>query len=126
MVYTMPVGFAAGMLAATIAVGGFVGVPGMIYVVGASSIIAYVKDHMIKIVMGTIMLLVAVSRGLAIPKYLDQLGLVSMNSGDINLMTKISFGIMCFALVTGAVIILGSMWKARSPRFATEESYGKA
>lgn len=173
--FTVPVGFAAGMLAATIAVGGFVGVPGMIYVIGASSIIAsatelviafimglggsinwamhgmidirltliilagslfgvqlgaigttYVKDHMIKIVMGTIMLLVAVSRGLAIPKYLNQLGLVNMKTGDIDLMTKISFGIMCFALLVGATIILGSMWKARSPRFAVEESYGKA
>jgi uncharacterized membrane protein YfcA len=173
--FTIPVGFATGMLAATIAVGGFIGVPGMIYVVGASSIIAsatelviafimglggsvnwalhgmidirltllilagslfgvqlgaigttYVKDHMIKIVMGTIMLLVAISRGLAIPKYLNQLGLVSMKTGDIDLMTKISFIIMCFALLTGALIILGSMWKARSPRFATAESVGKA
>ena len=31
---TIPVGLATGMLAATIAVGGFVGVPGMIYVFG--------------------------------------------------------------------------------------------
>ena len=102
-----------GLLAATIAVGGFVGVPGMIYVVGASGshfvgkrachslsmgfggtvkwamhgmvdtgstliILAgslvgvqlgaigttYVKENMIKIVMGTIMLIVAVSRAL--------------------------------------------------------------
>ncbi|MBU4035530.1 MAG: sulfite exporter TauE/SafE family protein, partial [Proteobacteria bacterium] len=60
-----------------------------------------------------------------IPKYLNQLGLVNMKTGDIDLMTKISFGIMCFALVVGAAIILGSMWKARSPRFAVEESYGK-
>jgi hypothetical protein len=29
-----------------------------------------VKEHMIKIVMGSIMLIVAVSRGLAVPRYL--------------------------------------------------------
>ena len=29
--FTLPVGFATGLLAATIAVGGFIGVPGMIY-----------------------------------------------------------------------------------------------
>ena len=33
--FTIPIGFATGLLAATIAVGGFVGVPGMIYVLGA-------------------------------------------------------------------------------------------
>ncbi|MGC8660026.1 MAG: sulfite exporter TauE/SafE family protein, partial [Desulfomonilaceae bacterium] len=38
--FTIPVGFATGMLAATIAVGGFVGVPGMIYVIGASGLIS--------------------------------------------------------------------------------------
>jgi uncharacterized membrane protein YfcA len=173
--FTVPIGFATGMLAATIAVGGFIGVPGMIYVIGASSIIAsatelviafvmgfggsvnwalhgmidirlvliilagsllgvqlgaigttYVKDHMIKIVMGTIMLLVAVSRALAIPKYLTQLGMMSVDAGNIDLMSKVSFVIMCLSLLIGAIIILGSMWKARSPRFAAQESYGKA
>ena len=34
MWFTIPIGFATGMLAATIAVGGFIGVPGMIYVRG--------------------------------------------------------------------------------------------
>ncbi|MFP5213815.1 MAG: sulfite exporter TauE/SafE family protein, partial [Acidobacteriota bacterium] len=111
MWFTIPVGFATGVLAATIAVGGFIGVPGMIYVLGASSLVAsatelviafvmgffgsvnwamhgmvdirltllilagsllgvqlgaigttYVKEHMIKIVMAIIMLIVAVSR----------------------------------------------------------------
>src|SRR4030042_4616823 len=116
---TIPVGLATGMLAATIAVGGFIGVPGMIYVIGASSLISsatelviafvmglggsinwafhgfvdirltlvilagslfgvqlgaigttYVKDYVIKIVMGIIMLTVAVSGALAVPQYL--------------------------------------------------------
>ena len=115
--FTIPIGFATGLLAATIAVGGFIGVPGMIYVLGVSGLVAsaselviafvmgfggtikwaihgmvdirltliilagsllgvqlgaigttYVKEHMIKIVMGTIMLIVAVSRALAVPQ----------------------------------------------------------
>jgi len=119
---TIPLGFATGMLAATIAVGGFIGVPSMIYILGAPALKAsatelviafvmgaggsfkyawsgfvdvrlsmlillgslfgvqlgaigttYVKDYMIKFVMGTIMLIVLVSRGLMIPVYLHQL-----------------------------------------------------
>lgn len=160
--FTIPVGFATGMLAATIAVGGFIGVPGMIYVLGASSFVAsatelviafcmgfggsvnwalsgmvdirltliilagsllgvqlgaigttYVKEHMIKFVMAAIMLIVCVSRAFAIPKYLAKLGLIEMGEGTIKLLSNISFVIMCAALVAGAVIILGSMWKAR-------------
>lgn len=34
VLFTIPLGFATGMLAATIAVGGFIGVPAMIYVLG--------------------------------------------------------------------------------------------
>jgi len=175
--FTIPVGFATGMLAATIAVGGFIGVPGMIYVVGASSLVAsatelviafvmglagsinwgihgmidirltliilagslfgvqlgaigttYVKEHMIKIVMATIMLIVAVSRGLAIPGYLQQLGIMNVDAATVAILSKLSFVTMCFALLTGAIIILGSMWKAsRASRisYPIEESYAK-
>lgn len=160
--FTAPVGFATGMLAATIAVGGFIGVPGMIYVLGVSSFVAsatelviafvmglggsinwamhgmvdirltliilagslfgvqlgaigttYVKEHMIKIVMGIIMLVVAVSRALAIPEYLSQLALISISPATIALLKKISFAFMCLAMAIGAVIILGAMFKAR-------------
>jgi hypothetical protein len=160
--FILPIGFATGMLAATIAVGGFIGVPGMIYVVGASSLVAsatelvvaftmgfsgsikwalngmidirltllilagslfgvqlgaigttYVKQYMIKIVMGTIMLIVAVSRALAIPKYLTDLGAISLSKITVAILMKISFFFMCVALLTGAVIILGSLLKAK-------------
>lgn len=160
--FTIPVGIATGLLAATIAVGGFVGVPGMIYVVGASGLIAsaselviafimglggsikwalhgmvdirltliilagsllgvqlgaigttYVKEHMIKVVMGTIMMIVALSRGLAVPKYLEQLQLISLSSSYISALDLASFVIMCLGLLVGAAIILGSMWKGR-------------
>jgi uncharacterized membrane protein YfcA len=169
MWFTIPIGFATGMLAATIAVGGFIGVPGMIYVLGASGLVAsatelviafvmgfggsvkwaiggmvdirltliilagsllgvqlgaigttYVKEHMIKIVMGTIMIIVAVSRGLAVPKYLNQLGVISMSESTISFMMSASFIIMCIALGTGALIILGSMWKAKRAETAAE------
>lgn len=61
--------------------------------------------------MGTIMLIVAVSRTLAIPKYLDELGIISLDAGIIGILTKISFLSMTIALTTGAVIILSSMVK---------------
>ncbi|HBD08238.1 MAG TPA: sulfite exporter TauE/SafE family protein, partial [Syntrophobacteraceae bacterium] len=52
MWFTLPVGFATGLLAATIAVGGFVGVPGMIYVVGASGLVSSATELVIAFVMG--------------------------------------------------------------------------
>ena len=50
--FTIPIGFATGLLAATIAVGGFVGVPGMIYVLGASGLVASATELVIAFVMG--------------------------------------------------------------------------
>ncbi|MFH0785277.1 MAG: sulfite exporter TauE/SafE family protein [Pseudomonadota bacterium] len=49
---TVPVGLFTGILAATIAVGGFIGVPGMIYVVGASAIVASATELVVAFVMG--------------------------------------------------------------------------
>ncbi|MFH2129624.1 MAG: sulfite exporter TauE/SafE family protein [bacterium] len=172
--FTIPVGFATGMLAATIAVGGFIGVPGMIYMVGASSLVAsatelviafvmgfggslnwgfnglidirlvviilagslfgvqlgaigttYVKDYMIKLVMSTIMLMVAFSRGLAIPAYLKQMGLITLDDGIIYWLDKASFFVMAAALTVGAVIILGAMFKARAAEKRAEKEAGE-
>lgn len=160
--FTLPVGFATGVLAATIAVGGFVGVPGMIYVLGVPGLMAsatelvvafvmglsgsinwalhgmidirlvliilggsllgvqlgaigttYVRPHMIKMVMATIMLIVAVSRGLALPTYLAKLGVMNLSESTIILLKNISVASMCLALLAGAIIILGSMWMGR-------------
>lgn len=167
--FTIPVGFATGLLAATIAVGGFVGVPGMIYVIGASGLIAsaselviaflmglggtvkwamhgmvdirltliilagsllgvqlgaigttYVKENMIKVVMGTIMLIVAVSRALAVPQYLTQLGLMSADETLLTILDMVSFATMCLALAIGAVIIIGSMIKGKRAELAAQ------
>ncbi len=163
MWFLVPVALATGMLAATIAVGGFIGVPGLMYIVGATSIVAsaselviafvmglggtliwayygtvdirlvmiilagslfgvqlgaigttYVKDYMIKYVMATIMLIVAVSRFFAIPKYLNELYVTALADSSVAMMTTISFYVMCFALLTGATIILVNLFKARS------------
>jgi len=179
MWFTIPIGFATGLLAATIAVGGFIGVPGMIYVIGASGLVAsaselviafvmgfggtvkwamhgmvdirltliilggsllgvqlgaigttYVKEHMIKIVMGSIMLIVAVSRALAVPTYLKDLGLLTISDSTTKVLMTASFISMCIALSVGAVIILGSMWRAKraetakKAELALERSYG--
>jgi uncharacterized membrane protein YfcA len=158
---TIPVGLATGMLAATIAVGGFVGVPGMIYIVGASAVVAsatelivafvmgawgsiqwglsglidirltllilsasligvqlgalgttYVKDHMIKIVMGSVMLIVAVSRGAKIPGYLADLGLrAPVEPGMAHMLNTLSFWALVAALATAGIIITAAMIK---------------
>jgi hypothetical protein len=163
ILFTIPLGFATGMLAATIAVGGFVGVPSMIYVLGAPSLMAsatelviafvmglggsfkyalhgmvdirlamiilggslfgiqlgamgttYVKPFMIKVVMGVIMVIVLFSRGLMVPVYLSQLGLIqTLSDGTVKMLKATSFGIMIFALALGAFIVLRAMWQGR-------------
>ncbi len=163
VLFTIPLGIATGLLAATIAVGGFIGVPAMIYALGVPSLMAsatelvvafvmgmggsfkfamhglvdirlamlilggslfgiqlgamgttYVKPFMIKFVMGTIMVIVLVSRGLMIPVYLSKLGLIStLNEGTASFLKTSSFGIMIAALFIGAFIILKAIWQGR-------------
>jgi uncharacterized membrane protein YfcA len=163
VLFTIPLGFATGMLAATIAVGGFIGVPSMIYVLGAPSLMAsatelviafvmglggslkyamhglvdirlamiilagslfgiqlgaigttYVKPFMIKVVMGLIMVIVLFSRGLMVPVYLSQLGVIDkLGDGTVKLLKTTSFAIMISALLLGAFIVLRAMWQGR-------------
>jgi uncharacterized membrane protein YfcA len=49
---TIPIGFATGLLASTIAVGGFVGVPAMHYVLGLPSMMASATELVIAFIMG--------------------------------------------------------------------------
>ena len=156
--FILPLGFATGLLASTIAVGGFVGVPGMMYVLGASSLVAsatelviafvmglggtinfamsgyvdirlamlillaslfgiqlgaigttYVHPYMIKVVMATIMLIVAVSRAIVVPVYLAQLGYMALDAATADILKKVSFVFMVAALAAGALIIIGAM-----------------
>lgn len=163
VLFTIPLGFATGMLAATIAVGGFIGVPSMIYALGVPSLMAsatelvvafvmgmggsfkfalsglvdirlamlilggslfgiqlgamgttYVKPFMIKLVMGTIMVIVLVSRGLMVPVYMSKLGLIpTLNEGTMAVLRTSSFSIMVSALFIGAFIILKAIWQGR-------------
>ena len=156
---TIPVGLFTGMLAATIAVGGFIGVPGMIYVCGASAVVAsateliiafimgawgsiqwglsglidirltllilagsligvqlgalgttYVKDYMIKLVMASTMLIVAVSRGAKIPGYLADLNLVSPIEPQLaHTLAQVSFWALVAALASAGLIITVAM-----------------
>lgn len=50
--FTLPLGFATGLLASTIAVGGFIGVPGMMYVLGTPGLVASATELVIAFVMG--------------------------------------------------------------------------
>jgi uncharacterized membrane protein YfcA len=177
VLFTIPLGFATGMLAATIAVGGFIGVPAMIYVLGAPSLMAsatelviafvmglggsfkfamhglvdirlamiilggslfgiqlgamgttYVKPFMIKVVMGVIMVIVLFSRGLMVPVYLAQLGLIqAIDPTTVKLLKSTSFLIMIAALLIGAFIVLKAMWQGRrAERMAAQEAFGTA
>ncbi len=157
---TLPLGFATGMLAATIAVGGFIGVPSMIYVLGAPSLMAsaselviafvmglggtikyawdgfvdirlamiilagslfgiqlgaigttYVKPYMVKLVMGTIMVLVLFSRGLMVPVYLSELNYISPIEKNLaGILSNVSFVMLIAALLVGGVIVLYALW----------------
>jgi hypothetical protein len=151
VLFIVPLGFATGMLAATIAVGGFIGVPAMIYVLGAPALMAsatelviafvmgvggtmlyaldgvvdirlamiilagslfgiqigaigttYVKDSLVKFVMGLIMVIVLFSRFFYVPGYLSKLGLIEPMAettianlklaGDATLMLALAVG----------------------------------
>jgi uncharacterized membrane protein YfcA len=158
---TIPVGLFTGMLAATIAVGGFIGVPGMIYIVGASAVVAsateliiafimgawgsvqwglsglidirltllilagsligvqlgalgttYVKDYMIKLVMASTMLIVAVSRGAKIPGYLADLNLLAPLEPQVtHVLGQVSFWALVTALASAGLIITVAMMR---------------
>ena len=156
---TVPMGFATGMLAATIAVGGFIGVPAMIYLLGVPSIMAsatelviafimglggtikyamggyvdirlamiilagslfglqvgaigttYVKPWIVKGVMGTIMIIVLFSRFFVVPVYMADLGMIEkLSQTTVSVLQGISFALMAFALIGGAVLIVGAL-----------------
>ncbi|WP_126446392.1 TSUP family transporter [Sulfuricystis multivorans] len=52
LLFVIPIGFLTGMLAATIAVGGFIGVPAMIYLLGVPALMASATELVTAFVMG--------------------------------------------------------------------------
>lgn len=156
-----PMGFATGLLAASIAVGGFIGVPALIYLIGLPALMAsatelviafvmgmggsffyaldgfvdirlsmiilagslfgiqvgaigttYVKDHVVKLVMAGIMLLVLVSRFFYIPGYLFELGVLpSIGESSVTILNTLGQAALSFALGFGAIAILFYLYK---------------
>jgi hypothetical protein len=67
---------------------------------------------MIKLVMGLIMVIVLFSRGLMVPVYLSQLGIIQeLSETTTKLLKTTSFAIMMIALLTGAIVVLTALWK---------------
>ena len=152
VLFTIPIGVATGLLAATIAVGGFIGVPAMIYILGVPSLMAtatelviafimglggsinfawsgfvdirlamiilagslfgiqlgamsttYIQSYMVKLVMGLIMVLVGLSRMIAVPVYLSDLGTIeTLSRNTISVLNVLSVSVLASVLVVGA------------------------
>lgn len=161
VLFIVPLGFATGMLAATIAVGGFIGVPAMIYVLGAPALMAsatelviafvmgvggtvlyaldgvvdirlamiilagslfgiqigaigttYVKDSVVKFVMGLIMVIVLFSRFFYVPGYLSKLNLIEpMQESTISTLKMLGDATLVLALAVGGITIIVALIK---------------
>jgi uncharacterized membrane protein YfcA len=148
-------GLAVGYLAGTIGVGGFIGVPAMIYVFGVSAQVAagtelflamfmgafgalnygyeglvdlrltlllylgsligihigtygtkVVKEFVIRLVTSVMILLCVLSRIVAMPVYLRQLGYVSFDSGQDGIFNGASKALLYASGITGVLVIL--------------------
>ncbi len=160
-----PIGLAAGLLGSTIAVGGFIGVPAMIYLLGVSAMAAsatemviafiiglggsifyaldgfldirlsliliagalfgiqigatsatYARDHVVKFVMATILLLILVSRLFYIPGYLTQLGILALDASTTNMLDTMGQVALIFALFSGSIMILNILYEGINQR----------
>jgi uncharacterized membrane protein YfcA len=165
------VGLATGYLAGTIGVGGFIGVPSMIYVFGVPTAVAtgtelylamfmgafgalnyafqgfvdirltillytgsllgifvgvygtkVVKEILIRVVTGTIILLCVLSRGIAVPMYLRKVGWLDMNPNWDAYFNGASKFLLFAAGTTGMLIILFNVIRAYRQRRRIERS----
>ena len=154
---TVPVGLASGLLVATIAAGGLIGVPGTIYALGTTAVVAtatqlvtafvmglygavywavggfvdirltllilagslvgvqfgaigttYVKDYTIKLAMGVVMLIVAVSRAAKVPVLLADLHWVSLSADAVVRFESVSFWALVASLSAACALVLGA------------------
>ncbi len=170
-------GLATGYLAGTIGVGGFIGVPAMIYVFGVPSPVAagtelylaifmgafgalnyafegmvdirmtmllfagslvgihigaygtkVVREVVIRLTTALIILLCVVSRLVATPIYLRQLGLLGIPQDTDVLLNGISKGLLYASGIAGAIVILFFVFRAHMERRRIKESLavGKA
>jgi uncharacterized membrane protein YfcA len=165
------VGLATGYLAGTIGVGGFIGVPSMIYIFGVPTAVAtgtelylamfmgafgalnyafqgfvdirltillytgsllgifvgvygtkVVKEILIRVVTGTIILLCVLSRGIAVPMYLRKVGWLDMNPKWDVYFNGASKFLLFAAGTTGMLIILFNVIRAYRQRRRIERS----
>jgi uncharacterized membrane protein YfcA len=161
----LAVGLATGYLAGTIGVGGFIGVPAMIYIFGVPTAVAagselylamfmggwgalnyayqgfvdirltmllylgsligiyigaygvkVVNERMIRIVTGAIIMLCVMSRAIAVPMYLRQLGWATMDPGWDTYFNQASKVMLFLAGISGVLIILFNVIKAYRQR----------
>jgi uncharacterized membrane protein YfcA len=159
------VGLVTGYMAGTIGVGGFVGVPAMIYVIGIPTAVAagtelflamfmggfgainyayqgyvdirmtlllylgsligiyigaygtkVVKEVVIRIVTGAIILLCVISRAIAVPMYMRQLGWIEMNPEWDVYFNQASKAMLFVAGLSGVGIILFNVFRAYQRR----------
>ncbi len=157
----MPIGIATGYLAGTIGVGGFIGVPAMIYVLGVPTAVAagtelylamfmgafgalsyafqgfvdlrltmlmylgsligiylgvygvkVVNEKYIRLVTSVIILLCVISRAIAIPMYLRQIGMISIDPGYDIYFNSISKFFLFASGITGCLLILINVIRA--------------
>jgi len=160
-------GLATGYLAGTIGVGGFIGVPAMIYLFGVATTVAagselylaqfmgawgainyafqglvdlrltmllylgsllgifigaygvkVVREVMIRMVTATVILLCVLSRAIAVPMYLRQLGWISMDPGWDKYFNQASKAMLFAAGISGMIVILYNVIKAYRQRRA--------
>ncbi|MGD8307024.1 MAG: sulfite exporter TauE/SafE family protein [Ignavibacteria bacterium] len=165
-------GLACGYLAGTIGVGGFIGVPAMIYVFGASSTVAagselylamfmgafgavnyafeglvdirltlllfagslfgifigaygtkVVKEVAIRLVTAVIILLCVISRLIAIPSYLQQLGYIDMDPAYNDYFNTGSKVLLYASGISGVILILYFVFKGYFQRRKIEASF---
>jgi len=161
----MAAGLATGYLAGTIGVGGFIGVPAMIYLFGVPTAVAagselylaqfmgawgavnyafqgfvdirltvllylgsllgifigaygvkVVKEVMIRVVTGVVILLCVLSRAIAVPIYLRQLEWISTNPDWDTYFNQASKAVLFLAGISGTVVILYNVVKAYRQR----------
>jgi uncharacterized membrane protein YfcA len=161
----MPVGLATGYLAGTIGVGGFIGVPAMIYVFGIPTTVAagtelylavwmgafgainyawqgfvdirltlllylgsligvymgaygtkVVRELLIRVVTGALILLCVLSRAIAVPVYLRQLGWVDLDPALDPIFNQASKALLYVAGIAATAIILVNVARAYRAR----------
>ncbi len=164
------VGLATGYLAGTIGVGGFIGVPAMIYIFGIPTTVAagtelflamfmgawgainyawggfvdlrlvlllylgsltgiyigaygtkVVKEKVIRLVTGVIILLCVVSRAVNIPVYLHELKLIELSGNLDSSLNNISKIFLFVSGITGVLVILISVFRAYTKRRKIQE-----